>query len=162
MYSRSANSTPARPSPNNNSQIYFSTRHETHYAFTNVSGHPINYKHGLYLTAEHLYQALKFIEHQPAIAELVMNSSEPQRVANRYTEQTRPDWPQQHLHMLEKVLLLKFSQYPGLKMELLATGDAELVQLGSDQYWSQLENGTGRNEFGNVLMRVRNILRARN
>ena len=58
-----------------------------------------------------------------------MNSSDPQRVANRYSEQVRPDWPQQHLHMLETVLLLKFTQYPGLKMELLATGEAQLIQV---------------------------------
>lgn len=122
----------------------------------------------------------QFIDHQPAIADLVMNSNEPQRVANLYTDRVRADWPQQHLHMLEQVLLLKFSQYPGLRMELSATGQAQLVQvipypknstvhtslhsyplqLGSDQYWSRQENGTGRNEFGNVLMRVRNTLNA--
>lgn len=147
------------PLPDRNAQIFFSTRHETHYAFTNVSSHPVNYQGILYLTAEHLFQAMKFLNHQPAIADLVRNSADPGRVAWRYTDQMRRDWPTQHLFMLEQVLLLKFTQYPGLKMELLATGDAQLIQLGSDQFWSRQENGTGQNEFGRVLMRVRGILR---
>jgi predicted NAD-dependent protein-ADP-ribosyltransferase YbiA (DUF1768 family) len=108
-----------------------------------------------------------------------MNSNNPKHVAELYSDRIRHDWPQAHLFMLEQVLTLKFSQYPGLKMELMATGDAQLVQvlphpqtsqfqqadqlilfqLGTDQYWSQQENGSGRNEFGNILMRVRSTLR---
>jgi len=160
MYPRSSNAASARPPlPDRNANIYFSTRHETHYAFTNISTHPIRYQGNLYLTAEHLYQALKFLQHQPAIADLVMNSNNPKQVAERFSDSIRHDWPQAHLFMLEQVLTLKFSQYPGLKMELMATGDAQLVQLGTDQYWSQQENGSGRNEFGNILMRVRSTLR---
>jgi ribA/ribD-fused uncharacterized protein len=149
----------AKPLPDGNAQIWFSTRHETHYAFTNVSSHPMNYQQQLYITAEHLFQAMKFLNHQPAIAELVRKSSDPARVARRYPEHYRRDWANQHLFLLETVLLLKFNQYPGLRMELLATGDAQLIQLGSDNFWSQQENGTGQNEFGRVLMRVRSILR---
>lgn len=137
------------PLPGNTAQIYFSTRHETHYAFTNVSSHPVNYQGILYLTAEHLFQAMKFLNHQPAIADLVRNSADPGRIAKRYDDQQRRDWPTQHLFFLEQVLLLKFTQYPGLKMELLATGNAQLIQ----------ENGSGQNEFGRVLMRVRSTLR---
>jgi ribA/ribD-fused uncharacterized protein len=151
----------AKPLPDSNAQIYFSTRHETHYAFTNVSSHPVHYKQQLYITAEHLFHAMKFLNHQPAIAELVRNSSDPSRVAKRYQEHYRKDWPNQHLFLLQTVLLLKFNQYPGLKMELLATGDAQLIQLGSDNFWSQ-ENGTGQNEFGKALMRVRSVLRGDN
>jgi predicted NAD-dependent protein-ADP-ribosyltransferase YbiA (DUF1768 family) len=199
LYPRSSNAESARPPlPSRNAHIYFSTRHETHYAFTNISTHPIRYQGNLYLTAEHLYQALKvcsfridwyfwltvlqFLQHQPAIADLVMNSNNPKNVAELYSDRQRHDWPQAHLFMLEQVLTLKFSQYPGLKMELMATGEAQLVQvcflpkthifqqadqlfllqLGSDQYWSQQENGSGRNEFGNILMRVRSTLRSQN
>ena len=49
----------AKPLPDSNAQIYFSTRHETHYAFTNVSSHPVHYKQQLYITAEHLFHAMK-------------------------------------------------------------------------------------------------------
>jgi hypothetical protein len=72
---------------------------------------------------------LQFLQHQPAIAELVMNSSNPKQVAERYSDRIRHDWPQSHLFMLEQVLTLKFSQYPGLQMELMATGDAQLIQV---------------------------------
>ena len=58
-----------------------------------------------------------------------MNSNDPKHVAERYSDRMRQDWPQAHLFMLEQVLTLKFSQYPGLKMELMATGDAQLVQV---------------------------------
>lgn len=65
-----------------------------------------------------------------------------------YNDEVRADWPQVHLFMvrfkdffvywvasnitilqLEQVLTLKFSQYPGLWLELRATGQAQLVQV---------------------------------
>lgn len=58
-----------------------------------------------------------------------MNSTNPKHVAERYSDRIRHDWPQAHLFMLEQVLTLKFSQYPGLQMELMATGDAQLIQV---------------------------------
>ncbi|KAG8869236.1 hypothetical protein FRC20_001911 [Serendipita sp. 405] len=159
VYAPRAPGAPQIPPAGPNAQIYFSPYHETHYAFNNVSDHPVTYKGVLYRTAEHMYQALKFLEHQPAIAQLVNDSTDPQRLANSYNQHVQPDWPRMHLQMMEKVLLLKFSQYPGLQMELLATGEAELIQLGSHNYWSR-ENGSGNNEFGKALMRVRSTLRA--
>ncbi|KAG8799539.1 hypothetical protein FRC16_004866, partial [Serendipita sp. 398] len=128
VYAPRAPGAPQIPPAGPNAQIYFSPYHETHYAFNNVSDHPVTYKGVLYRTAEHMYQALKFLEHQPAIAQLVNDSTDPQRLANSYNQHVQPDWPRMHLQMMEKVLLLKFSQYPGLQMELLATGDAELIQ----------------------------------
>ncbi|CAG7846986.1 SubName: Full=Uncharacterized protein {ECO:0000313/EMBL:CCA70707.1} [Serendipita indica DSM 11827] len=147
------------PLPGPNAKIFFSTRHEAHSAFTNVSNHPINYQGRLYDTAEHLYHAFKFIGREPVIAELVRKSTDPQRSARDNDDKKRPDWANVHLFMMEQVLTLKFHQYPGLKNNLLATGDAQLIQLGSDQYWSQQEDGSGDNQFGHTLMRVRSTLR---
>ncbi|PVF97942.1 hypothetical protein CPB86DRAFT_785273 [Serendipita vermifera] len=138
--------------PGRNARIYFSTRHETHFGFNNVSDHAVNYRGVVYRTAEHLYEALKFLDHQPQIAEFIQRAPEPRRTAQHYDENKRPDWAKVRLHELERVLLLKFDTYPGLKKDLLATGEAQLIQ----------EDGSGDNEFGTILMRVRNTLRANN
>ncbi|PVG00629.1 hypothetical protein CPB86DRAFT_700958 [Serendipita vermifera] len=138
--------------PGKNARIYFSTRHEMHYGFNNASDHAINYRGVVYRTAEHLYQALKFLDHEPIIAELVRRAIEPRRAAQKYDHQKRPDWAK-----LERVLFLKFDTYPGLKKDLLATGEAQLIQVSSI---TSRTISNDDNEFGGVLMKVRDTLRA--
>lgn len=55
----------------------------------------------------------------------------------------------------EEVLCLKFRQHPALYSVLVATEDAELIYVEpNDPFWGGDELD-GRNELGQVLMRVR-------
>jgi ribA/ribD-fused uncharacterized protein len=56
--------------------------------------------------------------------------------------------------------LAKFSQHPDLKQLLLDTGDAIIIEhTKNDNYWGDGGDGTGRNQLGKTLMRVRDTLR---
>ncbi len=55
----------------------------------------------------------------------------------------------------------KFTQHDELRALLLATGDAKIVEhTVNDSYWGDGGDGSGRNMLGQILMRVREELRA--
>jgi ribA/ribD-fused uncharacterized protein len=57
-------------------------------------------------------------------------------------------------------VLAKFTQHDDLKKVLLDTGDAELIEdTTSDYYWGNGTNGTGKNMLGKILMETREIIR---
>lgn len=61
---------------------------------------------------------------------------------------------------MDTTLELKFTQHEDLKEELLATGDAELVEdSDKDAFWGVGADGKGRNELGKALERLRTKLR---
>lgn len=56
--------------------------------------------------------------------------------------------------------LAKFSQHADLKQLLLDTGEAVIIEhTKNDNYWGDGGDGTGRNQLGKTLMRVRDTLR---
>jgi predicted NAD-dependent protein-ADP-ribosyltransferase YbiA (DUF1768 family) len=80
---------------------------------------------------------------------------------------------------MEKVLHLKFTQNQELRRRLLSTGSRKLIEdkkvcacalqldphsfhlniiFQNDTFWGAGADGTGRNELGNALMRVRTSL----
>lgn len=79
---------------------------------------------------------------------------------------------------MEEAIFHKFTQHPDLLAELLATGDAELVEVSisfnqkyirplkrtvqdsdKDAFWGIGADGRGRNELGKALERLRTKLR---
>ncbi len=73
----------------------------------------------------------------------------------------RKGWEEIRLTVMEDVQLAKFTQYPELREKLLATGDAELIYNNDcgDSYWGLFE-GSGENNLGKILMKVRGRLAA--
>ncbi len=68
----------------------------------------------------------------------------------------RPDWDQVKEQVMYECCMAKFLQHTDLLLELLATGDEELIEDSpTDYYWGCGANGTGKNMLGKVLMRVR-------
>ncbi|KAG5653228.1 hypothetical protein H0H81_001611 [Sphagnurus paluster] len=156
---------PAPPkSPRPRSRILFYHKHDLHYGFTNFSDHPVIYKGKKYPTSEHLFQSFKFQEHRPGLAEHIRTCSERPSVAfseaRRFQPEVRPDWKQVNIAKMDTTLELKFTQHEDLKEELLATGDAELVEdSDKDAFWGVGADGKGRNELGKALERLRAKLR---
>ena len=60
---------------------------------------------------------------------------------------------------MEDVLYAKFKQHPDLRVMLLGTGTAELEYAAYDSFWGSGVDGTGNNQLGKVLTRVREQLR---
>ncbi|VDC01880.1 unnamed protein product [Peniophora sp. CBMAI 1063] len=75
--------------------IYFYDKNQPYYFLTNFSPHPVEWKERIYPTAEHLFQAVKFIHQYPDIAEeirMCSRASEALAKARRYQDYRRPDW----------------------------------------------------------------------
>ncbi|KAJ7234207.1 hypothetical protein B0H12DRAFT_164079 [Mycena haematopus] len=125
---RSSPRTPTR------SRVLFYHKTDPHYGFTNFSSHPVFYDNKRYPTSEHLFQSFKFQPHRPRLAEHIRTCSERPSVAfseaRRFQPEVRSDWKDVNIQMMDLALWYKFTQHEDLRKELLATDDAELVEVG--------------------------------
>ncbi|KAJ7665083.1 DUF1768-domain-containing protein [Mycena polygramma] len=154
-----------RSSPQARQRILFYHRTDPHYGFTNFSPHPVRYGGKEYLTSEHLFQAFKFMDNRPDIAEKIRTISTAPRdaftQARVHKAHQHPNWLKMNIAKMDVVVWHKFTQHEDLKQELLATGDAELVEdSAEDAFWGIGANGQGKNELGKALERLRTKLRA--
>lgn len=61
---------------------------------------------------------------------------------------------------MEEVLWTKFTQHPNLRALIDSTGRQPLIYSDPhDAFWGDGPNGTGANELGKALVRVRDKLR---
>lgn len=83
--------------------------------------------------------------------------------AKRRGRQIRPreDWDEIKDGLMEVLVTDKFRKSPILRRRLLATGDAHLEEGNDwgDDYWGTVD-GEGENKLGEILMRVRDEIRA--
>lgn len=145
--------------------VYFYWPDAPGYGFTTFSPHKILYKKRLYPTAEHLYQAMKFLPSKSkggdeGIAERIRTISQHPRDAvlegRRYNKQARSDWKEMRTVWMDEIMYMKFIQHPDLRHELISTHPAELVFASSaDDFWGVGPQNGGRNELGQSLVRVR-------
>ena len=75
----------------------------------------------------------------------------------------RPDWEEVKNKVMLQAFRMKFSQNPEIAKELLATGDAILIEhTRNDDYWADGGDGSGKNKLGLLLMQVREELKNSN
>ena len=75
----------------------------------------------------------------------------------------RLDWEEIKDEVMLQALRMKFSQNPEIAKELLATGDAILIEhTRSDDYWADGGDDSGKNKLGLFLMQVREELKNAN
>jgi hypothetical protein len=143
--------------------IYFySTREEPYGCFSNFSAHGFELD-GLYWpTSEHYFQAQKFVG--TPHAEEIRQARTPKEAAEMGRERhrpLRPDWEAVKDDVMRRAVRRKFETHAGIRAVLLGTGDEELVEATSgDYYWGCGTNGTGKNRLGQILMELRALLRA--
>jgi ribA/ribD-fused uncharacterized protein len=144
--------------------IYFySTKEQPYGVFSNFSRHPFELDGRRWLTSEHYFQAQKFAG--TPHAEEVRQAKGPMEAARMGRERHRPlrrDWEKVKDEVMRRAVRHKFETYPELQELLLGTGDAELVEKTSDDYyWGCGTEGTGKNMLGQILMELRASLRER-
>ena len=72
----------------------------------------------------------------------------------------RPDWEEVKDEVMLQALQMKFRQNPEIARELLATGDAIIIEhTQNDAYWADGGDGSGKNKLGLLLMQVREELK---
>lgn len=126
---------------------------------SNFHPSPMAIDGGIYPTVEHAFQAMK--TDVPTERELVRNAKTPGQAKELGRKVTlRPTWNEERVDVMRKLVRKKFEGKQILK-ELLATGDAELVETNdwNDRFWGVC-GGVGENWLGKILMEVRSDLRS--
>jgi ribA/ribD-fused uncharacterized protein len=73
----------------------------------------------------------------------------------------RRDWEAVKDQVMLEALRAKFTQHEDLRAILLGTGEARLVEhTANDSYWGDGGDGSGKNRLGQLLMGLREELRA--
>lgn len=142
---------------------FYSPRKQPFGCFSNFSAHGFEVDGVYYKTCEHYFQAMKFIN-SPTDMEDVRQASTPKRAAfigRDRKRPLRPDWEEVKDDVMRRGVLRKFQTHAEIREILLATGDEEIVEDSSiDYYWGIGADGTGRNMLGEILVETRAILRA--
>lgn len=134
--------------------------------FSNLFKRPIMFEGREYATAEHAYQAGK--ARKNSVRDWLLSAPSPSLVAmaahGLYTWDIVPDWSKIKYDRMRQVLLAKFTQHEDLKLILLGTGTARLVEKtrtdnAVNREWGEV-NGKGRNMLGVLLMELRAELRS--
>jgi ribA/ribD-fused uncharacterized protein len=134
---------------------------EDEYAFlSNFYPSPVQENGIMYPTIEHYFQAQKTtVPFERAAIANAVTPGQAKREGRRIT--LRKDWEQLKDSVMLQGLRLKFA-IPELAEQLLATGDAELVEgtTWHDNVWGncscpECENIPGENRLGKLLMQVR-------
>ncbi len=115
-----------------------------------------------YPSLEHAYQAAKTLDEKERSW---IKASSYAGIAKRKGQRVtmRKDWDRIKRRVMLKLVMDKFTRNEDLKVKLLDTEDALLVEDNTwgDTYWGQY-NGKGKNHLGKILMRIRDQLRQTN
>ncbi len=126
-------------------------------------------------TVEHFYQCQKSLDpqYQAAIRacatpgrakRLAAWASQPRKSKSWFHAEgktPRPDWATVKVDVMRRADLAKYVQNEDLARQLLACGDAEIVEDSPhDAFWGIGQDGLGQNWAGRIIMEVRSHLRA--
>ncbi len=112
-------------------------------------------------TVEHYYQAMKFddaayreeIRQAATVAVAV-------KMGKSWGHQRRKDWKKNSIVVMTRGTYIKCRTYPAIAQELLDTGEITIAELSMyDYFWGSGRDMRGMNNFGKMLMSVRNKLR---
>ena len=138
-------------------EIKFYKVHDDYGFMSNFAPYPFSDGNKIWPTSEHYFQAQKFLI--PEIQEKIRQIASPMDAAlegrNRQNP-LRPDWEEIKDKVMLQALRMKFSQHPEIAKELLATGDAFMIEhTRYDADWADWGDGSGKNKLGLLIMQVR-------
>ena len=125
-----------------------------YYFLSNFSRSPLQVEGAQYPTVEHAFQARK--TESPTERAWVAAAKSPGEAKKRGRRVTLvAGWDGARVGVMRELLEQKFSDKV-LRAELLATGDAQLVEgnYWNDRFWGVCK-GTGENMLGKLLMEIR-------
>lgn len=131
--------------------------------FDNFSSYGLIYNGVKYATLEHAYQAFKFIDTAPEIAEQIADSlsaHEAKKIAHLYIDKQNPEWDNIKLDVMEKLLREKLRQNPHVVEKLLETQNYMICEDSpTDDFWGIGPDRNGQNHLGKLLMKLREELK---
>jgi N-glycosidase YbiA len=142
-------------------KIYFYSTRDEYGCFSNFSAHGFEFDGLWWPTSEHYFQAHKFFNtpHFESIRH-VKSPKEAALMGRDRQYPLRPDWDEVKDKIMYSAVLRKFETHLDIRTVLLGTGDEELIEnTTSDYYWGCGTDKTGKNRLGQILMDVREELR---
>ncbi len=140
---------------------FYRERDQPYGCFSNFSRHGFTLDGRHWQTAEHYFQAQKFVGTPREDA--VRQAPDPmsaKKLGGDRTHPLRPDWEAVKDDIMRRAVRAKFEQHADIRAVLLGTGEEELIENApNDYYWGCGADGSGKNRLGRVLMEVRGELR---
>jgi N-glycosidase YbiA len=136
-----------------------------HDFLSNFYPSPLKLEGAEYPTLEHAFQAAKTFDHDlRRKVRQAKSPSEAKRMGARL--ERRKDWFNVSLQLMEDLVRQKFTRYADLRVKLIATGDALLIEGNTwdDRFYgcvwdSHKGEWVGENHLGRLLMKVREEIR---
>ncbi len=138
--------------------FYSHARNTPFGCFSNFSPHRVTIYGTLYPTSEHAFQVNKYIHNAQYHNIIAMASSpaEAKKLGSSRKIKLRDDWDDVKNNIMYQIVKAKFQQNHDIRKILLSTNNAELIEhTFRDKYWGDGGDGSGRNQLGETLMRVR-------
>lgn len=129
-----------------------------YYVFDNFSSFQVEYNGVLYPTAEHAYQAAKFVNSAPEIAQQIAKAKsahEALKIAEANDGKKDSDWAAKAEKVMKEILLCKVNQHEYVKRKLLQSGDREIIEDSwRDSTWGWGADHQGQNKLGKLWMEI--------
>lgn len=138
-----------------------------------MSAYPVTYQGIQYKTCEALFQSLRF-EGYPVIQKQIQECPSPmgakmiaRKNRDKLNRGVKWDEAPSDIPLMKKCLILKLEQHPELKENLIATGDAIIIEdctthdRESARFWGAVKldgKWVGENIFGKLWMEIRKEL----
>jgi ribA/ribD-fused uncharacterized protein len=143
--------------------LYFYRVNERFGEFSNFAKCSFTAEGKFWLTSEHYFQAQKFAGtiHEDAVR-LAPSARDAARIGRVRNLPLRADWDTVKVSVMRTALKCKFENHPALVDLLLSTGEEEIIeQTTDDYYWGCGSDGDGLNMLGKLLMELRASYRKR-
>jgi N-glycosidase YbiA len=141
--------------------IYFYSTNDKYGEFSNFSAFGIDFDGLYYPTIEHYFQSQKFIDSK--YSEKIRTANTPKEASDLGKSRDykiKDDWEIIKDDIMFSGLMKKFETHYHLKDLLLSTRDSLLIENSPfDNYWGIGKTGDGFNKLGNILMRIREIIK---
>lgn len=141
--------------------VYFS-RADVNEDFGTFSRHSFFLEDRDWPSVEHYFQAMKFEAEQDQ--EKIRTADHPRKarkMGRSRLRKLRRDWRKVKTVYMTRAVYTKCKAHPEIAEKLLATGDKKLVENSQyDYFWGCGRDRRGDNQYGKVLMNVREKLRS--
>lgn len=142
------------------------------YCFDNFSSFTVKWRNKLYPTAEHAYQAAKFMDDDwvwirmegeiTPIAEIIrvaVSAHEAKKLGNSpiYHDYIWDGWDDERkLSVMEEILRAKLAQHPYVERKLAESKGYLIIEdSNTDRFWGHGANWDGHNHLGRLWMKIR-------
>ena len=141
--------------------VIYLSRYDENEPFSSYSDHGFELE-GLYWpTVEHYYEAMKFAEQE--YREEIRSAESPakaNKLGHKRRQKRKDDWKKNRVLMMTRAIYTKCHTYSNITEKLLATGNETIFENSQyDYFWGCGRDRLGHNNYGKVLMNVRNRLR---